>query len=529
MIETLVNSIAPAWAIAHAAPLLVVVPMMMATVLVFIPSGRLAWLLSIVSTLASTLFALILLGLVQLDARAGYDLLTQGIDTNLIEPGIVSYALGGWVPPVGIEFRVDALNAFILLLVTFVGFLAAVFSWPTVNAEIRTEKHNLFYAAYLVCFTGLTGVAITGDAFNLFVFLEISSIATYVLVALGATRDRRALPSAFNYLIMGTIGATFYVIGVGFLYAATGTLNMAGMAEQLPDLLESRTVQAGFAFIIVGLGLKAAMWPLHQWLPGAYAYAPSFVTTFLAATATKVALYALIRFLFSVFSPEFAFETASFEFIFMPLGIAAMIMCSFQAVFQTDVRRTLAYSSVAQVGYMLLGVSIATAAGLSAGLFHLVNHALMKGGLFMAVAGIVISYQGTRISDFAGLGRSAPWTMTAFAICGLSLIGVPLTAGFQSKVALLAASLDKGWWWAAAIIVFSSVLAVIYVGRILEHVFFRPPANPRKVRKEAPVVLLVPLWVMAGANIWIGIDPSFVFSLVQNGALVVFGPGGGPL
>lgn len=525
MIETLIGTIAPAWAIAHAAPLLVVVPMLAATMLVFLPSGRLAWGVSIAATLASTLFALILLGLVQLDARAGYDLLARGIETNLAEPGIVSYALGGWQPPVGIEFRVDALNAFILVLVALVGLLAAIFSWPTVNAEIRTEKHNLFYAAYLICFTGLAGVAITGDAFNLFVFLEISSIATYVLVALGATRDRRALPSAFNYLIMGTIGATFYVIGVGFLFAATGTLNMADLAEQLPELLDSRTVQAGFAFIIVGLGLKAAMWPLHQWLPGAYAYAPSFVTTFLAATATKVALYALIRFLFTVFSPEFAFEIASFEFIFMPLGIAAMVACSFQAVFQTDVRRTLAYSSVAQVGYMLLGVSLATTAGLSAGLFHLVNHAFMKGGLFMAVAGVVLSYQGTRISDFAGLGRSAPWTMTAFAICGLSLIGVPLTAGFQSKIALLSASLDQGWWWAAAVIVFSSVLAVIYVGRILEHVFFRPPVNPRKVRKEAPVLLLLPLWLMAAATIWIGIDPGYVYGLVQDGAAAVIAGG----
>ncbi|MCI4645835.1 MAG: monovalent cation/H+ antiporter subunit D family protein [Hyphomonadaceae bacterium] len=527
MIESILTYLAPGWAVTHAAPLLVVVPMITATLLVFVPSGRLAWLASILASLASLFFALVLLGLVQADTATWTALSTAGVETNLTEPGLVSYALGGWMPPAGIEFRVDALNAMILLLVAFIGVLASIFSWPTVNAEVRSEKQNLFYAAYLVCLAGLAGVAITGDAFNLFVFLEISSISTYVLVALGAGRDRRALPAAFNYLVMGTIGATFYVIGVGFLFAATGTLNMADYTVMLPELAGNRAVQAGFAFIIIGLGLKAAMWPLHQWLPNAYAYAPSFVTTFLAATATKVALYALIRFLFTVFSPAYSFEMASFEWLIAPLAIAAMVACSFQAVFQTDVRRTLAYSSVAQVGYMLLGVSLATALGVSAGLLHLVNHALMKGGLFMAVAGVVLTYQGTTLRDFAGLGRSAPWTMTAFAICALSLIGVPLTAGFQSKIMLLQAAFDSGWWWAACVIVFSSVLAVIYMGRILEAVFFKAPENPRKVRKEAPMLLLIPLWVMALANLWIGLDASFPYGLAQSAADAVIGAGGG--
>lgn len=525
--DTLLTFFAPAWAITHAAPLLVVVPMIMATLLVFIPSGRFSWLASIVATAMAFWFALILLALVQASPKQAFDLAEAGIVTHLVEPGLISYALGNWAPPAGIEFRVDALNAFILVLVTFISFAASIFSWPTVNAEIRTEKQNLFYSAYLICVCGLSGVAITGDAFNMFVFLEISSISTYVLVGIGASRDRRALPAAFNYLIMGTIGATFYVIGVGFLFAATGTLNMDEMTVMLPEMTENRTVQAGFAFIIIGLGLKAAMWPLHQWLPNAYAYAPSFVTVFLAATATKVALYALIRWLFTVFSPEFAFEMASFELIFAPLAIAAMVVCSFQAVFQTDVRRTLAYSSVAQVGYMLLGVSLATVAGLSAGLFHLFNHALMKGGLFMAVAGVVLTYQGTTLKDFAGLGRSAPWTMTAFAICGLSLIGVPLTAGFNSKIALLSATWESGWWWAAAIIVFSSVLAVIYMGRILEAVFFKPPHNPRKLRKEAPMLLLAPLWGLALANLFIGVQADWVYGLAQDAAQTVISEGVG--
>jgi multicomponent Na+:H+ antiporter subunit D len=504
ILESLLVS-APDWAIRHAPVLIVVVPLIMAPVLALSPSGRLSWILSMAATAASFYFALLTLGVVQA---------TPG--------GIIEYWIGNWYL-IGIEFRVDALNAMILLIVSGMGFLASVFAWPTIVAEVQKQKISLFLSAFLLCFAGLCGVAATGDAFNLFVFLEISSLSTYVLVAMGASRDRRALTAAFDYLIMGTLGASFYIVGVGFLYAATGTLNMAELAAQLPALTGNRSVQVGFAFIIVGLGLKAAMWPLHQWLPNAYGYSPSFVTMFLAATATKVALYAMIRWLFTVFNPEYPFEQAIFTFILAPLGIAAMVICSFQAVFQTDVRRTLAYSSVAQVGYMILGISIATTAGVSAGLLHLFNHALMKGALFMAIAGICINYKGTTIRDFAGLGRSAPFTMTAFAIAGLSLIGVPLTAGFISKLQLGYALFEHGWWWAVLLVVFSSFLAVIYIGRILQSVFFMPPLNPRKTRKEAPLLLLVPLWILALANIYFGIDASFPAGLARDGAVAAIG------
>ena len=228
------------------------------------------------------------------------------------EGAVISYALGAWQPPVGIEFRVDALNAALLLLLTASAVLALIFALPSVEDEIDKDKRALFYSAFLVVLSGLAGVATTGDAFNMFVFLEISSIPTYALIAMGASHDRRALTSSFNYLVMGTIGATFFVIGVGFLYMATGTLNMADLAMRLPELQGDRVVEIGFAFILVGLGLKAALFPLHLWLPGAYAYAPSFVTTFLAATATKVAFYAIIRFSFDVFSVGNGFVLNSF-------------------------------------------------------------------------------------------------------------------------------------------------------------------------------------------------------------------------
>lgn len=500
-----IASFASVWLQTHAPALIVAIPLIAAPICVLIANGRTTWIISIAVTAICTFFAVVLLDRVQ-----------------ELEGEAISYALGGWKPPIGIEFRIDSLNVFILLLVTVIGFLASIFSWPSVRAEIRHEKLSLFYATYLVCFTGLLGVSITGDAFNLFVFLEIGSIATYALVALGVSRDRRALPAAFNYLLMGTIGATFFVIGVGFLYAATGTLNMADIASRLPAIADKTTVQAAFAFITIGLGIKLAMWPLHQWLPNAYAYSPSMVVVFLSATATKVALYALVRFLFSVFSLEFAFEGVSFGWLLMPLGLVAMMLCSFQAIFQADIRRTLAYSSVAQVGYMILGISLGTALGLGAGLLHLINHALMKGVLFMSVAGLFLRFSGMHIRDLSGVGRTAPWTMSAFTIGALSLIGVPLTAGFQSKFALLNASLDQGLWWVAGLIVISSFLAVIYMGRILEIVFFRPAPEDSDVRNEAPILILIPIWILALANIWYGVDVSFLNGLTRSAAEVAF-------
>ena len=429
-------SMLPEGMIRHLPVLVVVVPMLLSPVCAAMPRWKIAWVLALVGIIASTIFSFALVQQVSDGTR-------------------LSYALGGWAPPLGIEFAVDGINAPILLLVSIIGLLATIFALPTITKEIPEAKLSLFMSAYLLCFAGLLGVAVTGDAFNLFVFLEISSISTYVLVALGGNKDRRAFTAAFNYLIMGTIGATFYVIGVGFLYAATGTLNMADLATRIPEVADSRTIHAGFAFIVVGLGLKAAMFPLHQWLPNAYAYAPNFVTVFLSATATKVAFYALVRLLFSVFSPELDFQQMIFTWVLAPLAAIAAIACSFQAVFQTDIKRMLAYSSVAQVGYMLLGLSLATAAGLSAGLFHMMNHALMKGALFMAVAGVTLSLGSSQLKDFAGVARKAPWTMTAMAIAALSLVGVPLTAGFLSKVALFQAALINDWWWVVVVLAIS--------------------------------------------------------------------------
>ncbi|MBT8471877.1 MAG: monovalent cation/H+ antiporter subunit D family protein, partial [Marinicaulis sp.] len=265
----------------------VIVPLVLAPITLLLPKGRAPHLYATFVSWATFAACIFLL-------------------REVAEAGVLSYHLGDWAPPLGIEYRVDLANALVLVLVSGIAAVVFPFAYRSVQLEIDKHQSPFFYGALLICMTGLLGVTITGDAFNVFVFLEISSLSTYALIAMGARRDRRALTASFNYLVMGTIGATFFVIGIGLLYQATGTLNMADLHDRLAGQ-NSRVIDAGFAFILVGIGLKLAMFPMHLWLPNAYTYAPSAVSAFLAATATKVAVYVLIRFLFTVFGFDFAF------------------------------------------------------------------------------------------------------------------------------------------------------------------------------------------------------------------------------
>jgi len=431
--------------------------------------------------------------------------LSLGIAIHLYlqaQSGVISYELGGWAAPWGIEFVIDQLNAFILIIVSGFASIVLPYSWHSIQKEINLDQRGLYFTSMLLCLTGLLGMAITGDAFNLFVFLEISSLSTYALIAMG--RDRRALASSFQYLIMGTIGATFILIGVGLLYALTGTLNMQDLSQRLEPLHDTRAIKVAYSFLMVGIGLKLAMFPLHLWLPNAYAFAPSVVTIFLAATATKVAVYALLRFLFSVFGFEFSFTLLQSEWIFIALGLLAMIVASIVAIFQHNVKRMLAYSSVAQIGYMLLGIGLLNVNGLTATLLHLFNHALIKGALFMALGAICYRIGNTEISNLGGIAKQMPWTIAAFFAGGLSLIGVPFTAGFVSKWYLILAALDKGWWLIIVAIIISSLLAVTYIFRVIETVYFKPRPENAPTVAEAPLGLLIPTWILVLLNVYFG-------------------------
>jgi len=478
-------------------PFSVLVPLIAAPVCALLPGRLLPWLLATVCAFASAVIMAFVL--------------PAAIDEPL------RYAFGNWPPPIGIEYRVDAVNAFIGLLIA--SMAAVVLPWArlSVNLEVP-QRQGLFYALFLLAFSGLMGITLTGDAFNLFVFLEISSLSTYVLVAQG--RNKAAPLSAFRYLIMGTLGATFYLIGIGFLYIQTGTLNMVDLAERLPALGDNRAIQGAFAFIVVGIGLKLALFPLHRWLPGAYANAPSAISVFLASTATKVAIYVLLRLVFSVFGVQFALRMPFAE-VFFVLGLAGIILASIWAIEQSNQKRMLAYSSVAQVGYIALAISLMSSAGLTAGMVHIFNHALMKGALFMCVCSVVYRVGSADIAAFHGLGRQMPLTMLAFVLAGLSIIGVPLTAGFISKWVLLEAAIAEGSWLAIGVILIGSLLAVIYIGRIAEAAWLKPAPANRLAVGEAPLGLLVPMWLLIAANFYFGIDTRLSLGVAGQAADVL--------
>ena len=482
----------------HLPILEILVPFVAAPLIVFIGRRDLAWPIAFIASAASFVIAGMLL-------------------SQVIDGSVISYQLGGWAPPLGIEYRVDTANAFVLLLVSGISTLVLPYAKASVARELPESAQTLFYALFLLCFTGLLGVTITGDAFNVFVFLEISSLSTYVLIAQGAHRDKRALTASYNYLIMGTIGATFFVIGVGFLYMATGTLNMADLADRIENQYDSRTVRAAFAFIMVGMGLKVAIFPLHLWLPNAYTYAPSAITSFLAATATKVAIYVMLRFLFSVFQPGFLAEVPTLDLILYPFAILAMFAASYTAILQRDLKRMLAYSSIGQVGYMLLGIALLSESGLMATMIHLFNHGITKAALFMGVGVYALNGGGSFYHNLRGRGKTMPWTSAAMVVAGLSLIGVPGTAGFLSKWLLVEATLEQGLWPIALLIVASSLLAVIYVWKLIETLYLAQPAEGLQ-DQNVPLMMMIPLWVMALACIYFGFDTDITLSAARSAA-----------
>lgn len=488
---------------AHLPALQIVVPLLSAPLCVLFAQRQIAYAIALIVCWVVFAISVLLLG-------------------QVLDGGVISYRLGGWAPPWGIEYRVDAVNAYVLLIVAAIGALVITYAKPSVAREVGGGRETYFYTSYLLCLTGLLGVTITGDAFNIFVFLEISSLSSYILISLGT--DRRALTASFQYLIFGTIGATFFLIGVGLLYQATGTLNIADMAGRVQTLGDSRTVQAAFAFMAVGLAVKAALFPLHSWLPNAYAYAPSVVTAFLAATATKVSIYVLIRTYFTIFGPEFSFEVMSLGPVLMTLSIAAMLIGSTIAIFQQDIKRSFAYSSVAQIGYMVLGLGFATVLGVTGGMLHLFNHALMKGALFLALGCLFYRTGSVSIEALKGLGKRMPWTMAAIVAGGLSLIGVPLTVGFISKWYLLLAALDSGMWWIAVFILISSLLAIIYVWRLVEAAYLSP--SPEGAPSgEAPLIMLIPTWVLVLANFYFGVDTRVSVGVAFESAKYLLGIG----
>lgn len=497
----------------HLPILVVTVPLMAAPACLLLGHRRVVYIFALIVSWITFASSLILLG-------------------NVLKDGKINYHIGNWAPPYGIEFVADTLSAFVAMFVSGMGALVLAYAPRLLDEEIPASRQHYFCSLYLTCLTGLLGITLTGDLFNVFVFLEISSLSTYALISLG--RDRRAVLASLQYLFIGTIGATFFLIGVGLLYQVTGALNMNDIAHRLVEsegvngqgtvvLPATRTLRVALAFMTVGLAIKMAVFPVHKWLPNAYSYAPNIVTCFLAATASKVAVYALIRLIFGVFTIEFSFDLLPMRYELIVLSMIGIFVASLTAIFQNNVKKILAYSSVAQLGYMVLGVNLINAMGLSSAIVHMFNHAVIKAALFMVVGCFALRLGSVQLEDWRGAAKKMPWTSLAWALAGFGLIGVPLTAGFVSKWTLLLALAGEEKWFFAAALVISSILAVIYVWRVVEVLYFGEPSEKTQQAKEAPISMLIPTYGLIIVMFVFGCWTDYSLGIAQQAASMLLG------
>ena len=429
----------------------------------------------------------------------------------------LSYRLGGWMPPFGIEYSIDTLNAMMLVIITAVSLLTAIYSKRGIEKEMP-DQISSFYTLFLLLVSGLLGISITGDVFNLYVLLEIAALSSYALLAFG---KGRAYMSTFQYLIMGTIGACFYLIGVGYLLLKTGTLNMMHLSTILPSLLASKAILVAFIFIMLGMWIKMALFPLHGWLPNAYSHAPTAVSCLIAPLMTKVSVYVMIRLMFTVFGAEYVFQTVPWSGVIIHIATIAIIAGSLFALLQRDLKKMLAYIVVAEVGYMVGGAWSNSAFGLAGSIYHILADAMMTLCLFMAVGCIIYKTGSSSFDSMKGIFKKMPVTMVAFVIGAFSMIGIPPTCGFFSKWYLILGALESGNWLFMIALLVSSLINVVLFFRLFEIGFFGDvesgEADHRTYKRdEAPNSMLIPLLIASASCIAIGLyTKEIILSVIQ--------------
>ena len=430
-----------------------------------------------------------------------------GLLLRVLDEGVIVYKLGGWDPPMGIAYYVDHLNGLVLVVVSIVALLNLIASKKSIELELA-DKTAPFYALYVLQVTGLLGIVVTGDAFNLYVLLEITALSGYAMLAMG---EDRAQLSTLNYLYMGTIGACFYLLGVGYLYIVTGSLNMVDIARILPDLYQSKAVIGAFIICLVGVWVKMAFFPLHAWLPNAYTHGPSAASSLIAPLVTKVMIYVMIRLILTVFTPEFAFNILAISEPIVWLACLAIVMGAILALAERNLKKMLTYVIVAEVGYMVGGAWLGNRAGMTGAILHIMNDALMTLCAFLVVSNIAYKLKGYAFDDLKGLVRKMPFTMGAFVIAALSIIGVPPTCGFFSKWYLISGAIQAGQYAFMVALLFSSLVNVVLFFRVIEIAYYEPFSDHHghdhhpEPMDEAPLSMLVPLFIVAAGLVVVGL------------------------
>ena len=434
---------------------------------------------------------------------------------NVVNHGEVRYAFSGWTAPLGIEWVADGLASVILVLLSVLGLLGVVFTGPT-SPKALGGRIVHYYTLILLFFSALTGIVFARDLFNLFVFLEVAAISSYALIGVAGGR---ALFAAFRYLILGTIGASIYLLGVSYLYAVTGTLNMADMADKLPFLLGSKALVGGLLFIFIGLGIKMALVPFHAWMPEAYAYAPDSVSPILASLLTKIALLAWVRIIYWVLNASIVVYGIPILLLVAVLGALAAVIGASLALAQRDIKMMFAYGGISHIGIILIGIGQGNQTGFVGGVFYLLNDAVMQAALFF-LAGVAFCHYGVRtIDDIGRVGKQAPWLTGSLVVIALGMVGLPPTGGFFGKWNIILGALEAGNYVSVAAVVFSTLLTLAYFVKLLEGIFRQTSTRLDVQFGEIPLSFKMTLGVTSAAIMLLGLFSSPIVQLLLNHAL----------
>ncbi len=427
---------------------------------------------------------------------------------------VMIYRIGGFTVPMGMDLILDGLSHLLILIINCVACIAAFYSISYMEKYTGKEK---YYALFLLMVAGLNGAVLTGDLVTLFIFLELSSISSAALVAFGTEADE--LEASFKYLVMGAVASAFILLAIALIYGMTGTLNMAQAAISLPICSSYAKVIAVVLFL-VGFGTKAAVAPFHAWLPDAHPAAPAPISAMLSGVLIKaLGIYSIIRIIYNVIGITYGISD-----VMLFLGALSIIWGSFLAIGQWDMKRLFACSSISQIGYIVMGLGLATPLGVMGGLFHLLNHAIFKPLLFLT-AGAVEYSTGTRdMKKLGGLGGSMPVTSRASMIGSLAISGVPPFNGFWSKLFIIVACVQAGRIWLALIAVLGSIATLAYSLKVQKYSFFGT-STAVKAAKEVPATMMISMTVLAILCFVCGLFFPFVIAFLINPALSVAASG----
>jgi len=420
------------------------------------------------------------------------------------------------------------------LLITGIGLLTTLYSKKYIVHEVKPHKIGYYYSLVMLLLAGLIGICLTGDCFNFYVFLEVASISSYALVAISG--KGQSLEAAFKYMLIGAFGSILVVFGIALLFSATGTLNMAYAAQQISKIVNApagsslahfqHLIYASLGLFVIGFSIKAAFFPVHAWLADAHPVAPSSISALLSGLVVKATgVFLLIRFLFGIFGAHKAFYGQLLSPIFLVVAAMTTIGGSLFAIAQNDLKRMLAYSTVAQMGYILMGIGLFTATGLEGSILHMFNHALVKSLLFLS-AGAIIYKTGVRdISQMSRMGYRMPLTMACFTLGALSMVGIPPLTGFMSKWALAEAAMKAGLPILVVVLLVSSLLNAVYYFRVVGIAFFgssQHEGHQAVTRTEAPWEMAVPLVVLACALIFFGLNVGMLRDVIKPAVQILW-------